>query len=83
MGDTWRAIRDHASSARPGKAEGRLEDGPYVIQLALAGRGSKRRNYLAFGEALTPKNLLTIDRRSRTDLFLMEQSASTPAARSR
>jgi hypothetical protein len=37
MGDTWRAIRDHASSARPGKAEGRLEDGTYVIQLALPG----------------------------------------------
>ncbi len=36
-GDTWRAIRDHASSARPGKAKGRLEDGTYVIQLALPG----------------------------------------------
>ena len=36
-----------------------------------------------YREVLTPKNLFTIDRRSRTDLFLMEQSASTPAARSR
>jgi len=80
MGDTWRAIRDRASSARPGKAEGRLDAG---TPARPAGRGSKRHNHLAEGEVLTPKNLLTIDRRSRTDLFLMEQSASTPAARSR
>ena len=76
MGDTWRAIRDHASSARPGKAEGRLEDGTYCDPARPAGRGSKRRNHLAFGEVLTPKNLRTIDRRSRTDLFLMEAARS-------
>ncbi len=35
MNGTRRAIRDHAPSVRPGKAEGRLEDGTYVIQLAL------------------------------------------------
>lgn len=37
MGDPWRAIRDHASSARLGKRSGRLEDGTYVIELALPG----------------------------------------------
>ena len=56
--------------------------GAWVLQTAYP-TATESTEAIDYREALTPKNLFTIDRRSRTDLFLMEQSASTPAARSR
>jgi hypothetical protein len=56
--------------------------GAWVLQTAYP-TATECTEAIDYREVLTPKNLFTIDRRSRTDLFLMEQSASTPAARSR
>ena len=56
--------------------------GAWVLQTAYP-TATECAEAIDYREVLTPKNLFTIDRRSRTDLFLMEQSASTPAAKSR
>jgi len=57
-------------------------EGAWVLQTAYP-TATECTEAIDYREVLTPKNLFTIDRRSRTDLFLMEQSASTPTARSR